>query len=191
MTRGAIDQGHVTDGWLRERVTKRRIAKGIKVRKTAIGQFVRFEMIICERKLRRTVDADGHRRRNAPTFLPDRVPASHILIVPHSIDAESNKVVNAIIYIGSGALVIGVPHADCASSECFRHRKFGNDVKRSACAAASAQCRIRSTNDLYLFNREHFARLRRRIANPVDKSAPLTRSEEHTSELQSLMRISY
>src|SRR3546814_10109480 len=111
-------------------------------------------MIICERKLRRTVDADGHRRRNAPTFLPDRVPASHILIMPHSIDAESNKVVNAIIYIGSGALVIGVPHADCASSECFRHRKFGNDVKRSACAAAS-------------------------------------RSEEHTSELQSLMRISY
>src|SRR3546814_2447832 len=107
--------------------------------------------------------------------------------MPHSIDAESNKVVNAIIYIGSGALVIGVPHADCASSECFRHRKFGNDVKRSACAAASAQCRIRSTNDLYLFNREHFARLRRRIANPVDKS----RSEEHTSELQSLMRISY
>src|SRR3546814_3880404 len=98
--------------------------------------------------------------------------------MPHSIDAESNKVVNAIIYIGSGALVIGVPHADCASSECFRHRKFGNDVKRSACAAASAQCRIRSTNDLYLFNREHFARLRRR-------------SEEHTSELQSLMRISY
>src|SRR3546814_4607169 len=75
----------------------------------------------------------------------------------------------------------------------FRSRKFGNDVKRSACAAASAQCRIRSTNDLYLFNREHFARLRRRIANPVDKSAPLTveRSEEHTSELQSLMRISY
>src|SRR3546814_1701108 len=59
--------------------------------KTAIGQFVRFEMIICERKLRRTVDADGHRRRNAPTFLPDRVPASHILIMPHSIDAESNK----------------------------------------------------------------------------------------------------
>src|SRR3546814_3401093 len=46
--------------------------------------------------------------------------------------------------------------------------------KRSACAAASAQCRTRSTNDLYLFNREHFARLRRRIANPVDKSAPLT-----------------
>src|SRR3546814_1507375 len=86
----------------------------------------------------------------------------------------------------------------------FRSRKFGNDVKRSACAAASAQCRILSTNDLYLFNREHFARLRRRIANPVDKSAPLTveaanegpvahgiRSEEHTSELQSLMRISY
>src|SRR3546814_14143579 len=46
--------------------------------------------------------------------------------------------------------------------------------KRSACAAASAQCRTRSTNDLYLFNREHFARLRRRIANPVDKSAPFT-----------------
>src|SRR3546814_7246498 len=107
-------------------------------------------MIICERKLRRTVDADGHRRRNAPTFLPDRVPASHILIMPHSIDAESNKVVNAIIYIGSGALVIGVTQADCASSECFRHRKFGNDVKRFAC-----------------------------------------RSEEHTSELQSLMRNSY
>src|SRR3546814_11722128 len=59
--------------------------------KTAIGQFVRFEMIICERKLRRTVDADGHRRRNAPTFLPDRVPASHILIMPHSIDARSEE----------------------------------------------------------------------------------------------------
>src|SRR3546814_233547 len=162
------------DGRFRKRLATRCVADRVKIWKTAIGQFVRFEMIICERKLRRTVDADGHRRRNAPTFLPDRVPASHILIMPHSIDAESNKVVNAIIYIGSGALVIGVPHADCASSECFRHRKFGNDVKRSACAAASAQCRIRSTNDLYLFNREHFARLRRRIANPVDKSAPLT-----------------
>src|SRR3546814_15323388 len=94
--------------------------------------------------------------------------------MPHSVDAESNKFVNAIIYIGSGALVIGVPQADCASSECFRHRKFGNDVKRSACAAASAQCRIRSTNDLDLFDREHFARLRRRISNAIDKSAPLT-----------------
>src|SRR3546814_8890356 len=125
MTRGAIDQGHVTDGWLRKRVTKRRIAKCIKVRKTAIGQFVRFETIICERKIRRTVAADGHRRRNAPTFLPDRVPASHILIMPHSIAADSNKVVNAIIYTGSGALVIGVPQDDCARSECFPPRQYG------------------------------------------------------------------
>src|SRR3546814_12056153 len=89
-------------------------------------------MIICERKLRRTVDADGHRRRNAPTILPDRVPASNIQITPHSIDAESTKIVNALIYTGNGALVIGVTHADCASSECLRNRKLGNVVEQKS-----------------------------------------------------------
>src|SRR3546814_10941018 len=78
MTSNAPDGRDIADGRFRKRLATRCVADRVKIWKTAIGQFVRFEMIICERKLRRTVDADGHRRRNAPTFLPDRVPASHI-----------------------------------------------------------------------------------------------------------------
>src|SRR3546814_21136997 len=106
MTSNAPDGRDISDGRLRKRLATRCVADRVKIWKTAIGQFVRFEMTICERKLRRTVDAAGHRRRNAPTFLSDRVPASHILIMPHSIDAVCNQVVTAIISICRGALVI-------------------------------------------------------------------------------------
>src|SRR3546814_8324070 len=58
----------------------------------------------------------------------------------------------------------------------FVKQKTAYDMRIIAWSSdvCSSDLRIRSTNDLYLFNREHFARLRRRIANPVDKSAPLT-----------------
>src|SRR3546814_6345898 len=89
-----------------------------------------------------------------------------------------------------------------------------DDVDRAARRAASAERRIRSAHDLHRIDREHLAGLRREIAHAIDIDRALaveaadegpvadrvaafgraegdTRSEEHTSELQSLMRISY
>src|SRR3546814_7859986 len=60
MTSNAPDGRDIADGRFRKRLATRCVADRVKIWKTAIGQFVRFEMIICERKLRRTVRSEEH-----------------------------------------------------------------------------------------------------------------------------------
>src|SRR3546814_16328239 len=61
MTSNAPDGRDIADGRFRKRLATRCVADRVKIWKTAIGQFVRFEMLICERKLRRTVRSEERR----------------------------------------------------------------------------------------------------------------------------------
>src|SRR3546814_3321888 len=70
-----------------------------------------------------------------------------------------------------------------AADRCFRYRSARRHVRRDAGLQGAARCRIRRRD------REKRRSLPRPA--PLRRHALKYRSEEHTSELQSLMRISY
>src|SRR3546814_7150884 len=78
----------------------------------------------------------------------------------------------------NGTTALTDRRGECIYAGCPHFRKCF--IERSARAAAQA--------DIVIANH---ALTMVQAARPRDSGAPATRSEEHTSELQSLMRISY
>src|SRR3546814_7647786 len=92
---------------------------------------------------------------------------------------------------GQHGLLVGAALRLPLKRLCYRRRRCSPWL----CAPRQGCCR--SERSLYLTRRRHSPRLASPVTAPVMMMlspllvAPFVRSEEHTSELQSLMRISY
>ncbi|MDT4850878.1 hypothetical protein FQZ97_850430 [compost metagenome] len=148
-------------------------AHRVAVGNPRVRQVVAFQVVVVQVHAGVGAQAEGQRRRHAPTVVVDLVAAGDVALVAHQVEAERAAVEELPVDIGSVALgLVGAP-GEAAVGEVVGAGTLAHQVDAAAGRTTTAEGRVRPLADLDGLDGEDLAGLGAGVTHAVQEGVAL------------------
>jgi len=137
------------------------------VRDARVRGVVAFQMVVVEVYTGIGAQAEGQRRRDAPTVVIDLVATGDVALVAHQVETAGSAVVELVVAVEGVALGLVGAVGEAAVEGVAQVRFLAHQVDAAAGRATTANRRVRAFADFDVFHGEDFTALRTGVAHAV------------------------